>query len=378
MNLYRQRVQLADLCVRMRAQGIKIDMVYAADLKANFDDYRALLFPSEKVGRRRVFRYFKPNAPPAQIVKWFKTAGIRLDSTSRTDVELAWNALADESGWTDETPESELPEPAVALRRLHWYKTFSRTALTFLHERWLSRRGFVHPRWYSTANAIGSIECSKPGLPQFSYLGGLVRKSIVPYPGSDHLVEATVNAEQLLYGRLKPVERILLQGCGFEFLTETALDARLRKEDERLFHAIYDWRVAGRIATLNSHRLALRLFGRRTNKARAQALDRARPIIDYVRDRIESIAQEVVRRDVIGESSGHYLRLHGNTIEDRLEAACSFMFRSGCTDIVNRFILHHGVVPVLVDSNRVLYDGLAAPPEVDSTLVVCQTIERWS
>lgn len=76
-QLYRDLLELSELCDDMREGGIRVDVSYIRNLEGEFQKRKEELFPFEVHGKERIFSKFNPQSPE-QIVEYFSTHGIYL------------------------------------------------------------------------------------------------------------------------------------------------------------------------------------------------------------------------------------------------------------------------------------------------------------
>lgn len=140
-QLYRERVELASICVEMQQRGIRVDLSHVAQLEREAGKVKDGLFPFETVGKKKVYTEFNPNAPQ-QVIDWFRSKGILLKTAGKKDVEQELKKQARRFGCMDirelEKREDPLPEEVEYLYRLWQYKEAGKGLKAWFDLRWVT------------------------------------------------------------------------------------------------------------------------------------------------------------------------------------------------------------------------------------------------
>lgn len=189
--LYRELVELDELCYLMQLQGVAINRQYIKDLEAKADAIKESLFPPEvfvKQGLSKETGLFNPRSP-SQTLAWFKHRGEALRSTDIEEVVKALGRVAKRHGYqdlealrNDRADDTPLPEVLDALLRLHDYKASGKGLKAWFDESVIANDGLIHPRFSVTGTSTGRLSSSRPNFQNVPVrgFGKLVRGAIVP------------------------------------------------------------------------------------------------------------------------------------------------------------------------------------------------------
>lgn len=200
-SLYRELMELSELCEKMHQCGVHVDMAHIKMLEEASDARKEVLFPIIDVGGGiEGYEYFNPKSPK-QIVEWFGERGLKMKSTDKSEVKKLLLKQARKLGYltVEELEEAEtLPEVVDALYKLDQYKDAGKGLKAWFDAKWLDRYGMIHPRFIVTGTSSGRLSSSKPNFQNVPArgFGAQVRKAIVAAPGC-RLVKADCSQLEL-------------------------------------------------------------------------------------------------------------------------------------------------------------------------------------
>lgn len=370
-EFYREQMELAEICWEMELAGVKVDVTLARELDAQADVMKDNLFEfayppgaeekawdearqvglkreedikkyvDDKLMAKRRYALFNPRAP-LQTTKWFEEHGIKMKSTQKAEVlALVEDRLKEELGILtlkefNETPE--VPEPSFVLQQLlnvYTYKSEGKGLDPWFADKYLSKDGFLHPRFIPVGASTGRLSSSGPNLMNVPArgFGALVRRCIIPRSPELELLKADygqlelrmclyqAGVEQSVLGKdafiwlveesdgafLKAAESLNPKGYaedagkaardvskrishagdyleGFQLLTYEELGtARIKREIEVGARRVYlkkyypaltrDWTFMGKVVSFTGVNLGIALFGDKSYESRKKALE---------------------------------------------------------------------------------------------------------
>lgn len=183
-TLYRELLELTDLCWQMERQGVKINTEYVKIMDADADLRKEALFPFEVVGKKKQYAEFNPRATP-QVVEWFQAHGIRLNSNNKGDVRKVLERELGLAGFNSlkemEDSEDDLPSALDALYRLDQFKSEGKGLDSWFGPKYVDRFGYVHPRFVTVGTSTGRLSSAGPNFQNVPArgFGDLVRRALV-------------------------------------------------------------------------------------------------------------------------------------------------------------------------------------------------------
>lgn len=262
-QLYREIVELTDLCWEMESRGIKINLDYVRQMESTAHLRKDDLFPyeitgthkltqerleqfqrqAEKIGRLQAAKDFglKPRytsfnpRSSGEVVLWFKEHGIKLASNSKGDVRKALERELGLAGFNslkelEESPE-ELPEALEMLYRLDQYKSEGKGLDAWFGDKYMGKDGFVHPRFVTVGTSTGRLSSARPNFQNVPArgFGDLVRRALIPRDPSLVLLKSDFKQLELrmcLY--LSGVDQSIISQDAFYWLVDQAGDLFFR------------------------------------------------------------------------------------------------------------------------------------------------------
>lgn len=230
-QFYREQMELAEICYDMELAGVKVDVPYAKAMDAQAELMKEKLFeysyPAgledklrgeavtlglkreediihyilEKGKKKRTYELFNPRAPK-QMAEWFEKQGLTLKSAQKDDILTALEAQIREEtgcdslkGWEEASAGSEPDEPSFLLQQLHnvyRFKSEGKGLDPWFADKYLSKDGFIHPRFIPVGASTGRLSSSRPNMMNVPArgFGDLVRKAIIPRDDSLELLKA--------------------------------------------------------------------------------------------------------------------------------------------------------------------------------------------
>lgn len=383
-SLYRESVELAEICHEMEQQGIRVDVALVQEMSQDFEKQKAALFPDNTP--------FNPKSN-AQVMKWFgENAGyLALKSNEKKEIFRALEKQAKRLGYESvqdlALTENELSPEVDALYRLYEHKEAGKGFDAWFAPKYLDKNNFTHPRFVNVGTATGRLSSSRPNyqnIPRRGF-GDLVRRAIIPLEGYDilksdskqlelrvalhqsgessgvigadafvWLVEESKgqflaaaeyadpkgykeNPQKAARDTAKTVSYASLYLAGFKLYSPHELEsARLKREIERGALRVYqkkymprlkrDWMYCGKVVCFTGSRLAELLFKDKSLESRAKAL-KIQEDVYYerffkLREWQMKILEEVESKSATSTPIGRYVKLYGNH-EDRAKAATS-------------------------------------------------------
>lgn len=230
-QFYREQMELAEICYNMELAGVKVDVPYAKAMDAQAELMKEKLFeysyPAgyedklrgeavtlglkreediihyilEKGKKKRTYELFNPRAPK-QMAEWFEKQGLTLKSAQKDDILTALEVqIREETGcdslksWEEASAGSESDEPSFLLQQLHnvyRFKSEGKGLDPWFADKYLSKDGFIHPRFIPVGASTGRLSSSRPNMMNVPArgFGDLVRKAIIPRDESLELLKA--------------------------------------------------------------------------------------------------------------------------------------------------------------------------------------------
>lgn len=395
-SLYRELMELGDICERMQQQGIKVDVNWANSLDNRLAETKARLYPEDT-------RPYNPRSDK-QIIEYFSGLGLTLDKTDKKTIEtvldkacsrhgvdsLVLNSLFDDN----DVPEylnaiSKYPQHIQELHKLRSYKDRGSGVDKWFGDKYLDKHNLVHPRWLITGTCTGRLASSKPNFQNVKAPRGWgkeVRKAVIPRDPSLCLAGADfsqlelrmclylagvdpydIGADAFLYvvelagdklndasSRLgmkprdvaKSVAHASSYGEGVKVLFAKDLDnPRIKREIAAGALAVYkDWSFRGGVIAFTGANLAERLFGSRSLEHRRAALEISEGIyftrFPMLRDWHRKVSAEIEDKRAVQSPTGRYLELYGTDEED-LKSAWSFLGQGTSADHVQGVMLRY-------------------------------------
>lgn len=371
-SLYRELMELSEICIQMEDYGIQVDRAYVAEMEKAFEAKKAELFPFEVINGKPVYGLFNPKSP-AQVADYFRRHNVTLESTEKDQVlkVLEKEAKARKLRLEKEDGEylflGDVPEEMTALLRLYQFKAAGKGLKSWFDDRYVGRNGLIHPRFISTGTSTGRLSSSRPNFQNIPArgFGELVRRAVVARRGfrflkSDYsqlelrmcLYLAGVDPRGIgkdafswLVGQANTVlpgafqraaemmgdtERQVAKSVGhaFDYLEGFKLFSskdlekpNIKKEAEYGALALYrDWTFRGKIVGFTGANLAERLFGDKTLANRKKALEIQEQVFakafPELRKWHRKILAEVEDSREVHSAAGRYLKLYGTDEED--------------------------------------------------------------
>ncbi|HPO87337.1 MAG TPA: DNA polymerase [Candidatus Hydrogenedentes bacterium] len=397
--------KLALLCDAMTKQGIKVDRELVRKLEAEFEERKGKIFPNRwvtvlgKKGKPLKNPKLIWDAPfnprsPKQVVEWFQSKGIHLESTEREDIQRA----------LDNTPEDA--EGREWLERLFEYKSAGKGLKPWTDERYFDNDGLIHPRFIVTGTSTGRLASSSPNfqnLPRGVSWGKGVRRAIIPRAPDFILAKADFSQLELRvclwYSGVKEelpgdaFNWLVQEGGGvFEKAAEIVGAGRTPRdlaksvshggdylEGVKVFYprdlsnprvkkmidygalVIHkDWEYHGGVVGFTGVNLAERLFGSATWENRKKALQiqeayfkRFAPIREW-----QKKLSRAAERGWVQLASGRYLLLLG-TPEDKLKIAAAAHGQGSGSDYVQEAMIKYygmGFVPLIQIHDELVFE----------------------
>lgn len=411
--LHQRLRQLAVYCARMSERGVKIDLEFVRELEAQIQTRRLELFPFEirpKIGKKgqplktteKVYLNapFNPQSPQA-TAEYFAAKGITLKdkmgkaSTGKQVVVKALNRRLKPFGVEFDIKSNEilvpgetdfdpalLPSDLNLLVKLAQLKGAGKGLTSWVNDKYLDSRGFMHPRFNPTGASTGRLSSSKPNFQNWPRVGfGVnVRKCVIPSSPRLSIVKADFSQLEfrvcLWYARAqysadgafewlvensdgrferaarynnwtpRDVAKSVVHATdyleGLTCLTAADLSTDVRRRERKAGAlVVYDgtegrplWKFRGAFVCFTGGNLSERLYGDRTMEHRHEAL--------YLRDiffrRFPEILEwhmrvsgEIENPRIVRSVSGRWLPLNG-TREDDLKLAVAFLGQGGGAD----------------------------------------------
>jgi hypothetical protein len=252
-QLYRELLELSEICQKMQNQGVKIDTEYISQLSEKIGNQKYQLYPTYTLRGKEAFQGTYSPRSDKQVIQHFSTLGISLESNDKTEID---QALKKRLGKTTvsksalETLRTELADLTpkaksftlesllsdhdnllyAALNRLQvfaedpgllelvklraykeagkgtepWFgaiKTETRKGVerTTWDDKYLDKDGFVHPRFYSTGTSTGRLSSGRPNFQNIPArgFGKEVRQGIIPREKGWHIAKADFSQLEL-------------------------------------------------------------------------------------------------------------------------------------------------------------------------------------
>jgi len=392
-QLYREIIELSECCHVMREKGIYVDRKFVQMMEKGADEIKEGLFPSEKEGRRRVFKEFNPKSVK-EIQGWFAAKGVELEKTDKKYLYKKLEREARKAGvGLEALLDDQIENPAEALdalARLYRYKNAGKGLSAWFDEKYTDQWGFIHPRFITVGTCTGRLSSAKPNfqnVPRVGF-GSLVRRAIIPRDAGNCLLKVDFSQLELrkclhsagydrqmardafadlvvasegkfekaakLYSLTprdiaKSVSHAGNYGEGFKLLTSGDLESKAVKSAirEGALLVFKDWEYCGGVVGFTGANLAKRLFGDENFASRRKALEIQEiyfstfPIIRQWQQKVSETAE----RGEIRSSTGRYLRLHGDP-SDRFKQALAFLGQGEGADHVQAMMLKFHREPV--------------------------------
>lgn len=379
-KLYRELMELSEMCQEMEDQGVLVDMEHIGRLEEAANDRKEILFPIVEIdGGGEGYKYFNPKSPK-QIQDWFAARKINLKSTDKKIIKGELRKLARKSGFGDleelEKAEEVLSETLDALYRLDQFKEAGKGLKAWFDSRWIGRDGLIHPRFIVTGTSTGRLASAKPNFQNVPArgFGAEVRRAVVSRPGTKLLKADKSQLELRMCLALAGVDPKTIAGDAFTWLvgkagtafTEAAnryhmserdiaksvshggdylegieilrphdFDARRLDEIDRGALKVYtkkympglkrDWEYGGGVVAFTGANLAERLFGNKTVESRIKALAIQEDIyfknFPMLREWQQKVLEEVERTGGVRLETGRFVRLPDITSDSPKENA---------------------------------------------------------
>lgn len=262
-RLYRELIELTDLCWEMECRGIKINTAYVADMEKNAYLRKDELFPYEiagthkltqerleqfqreaaKIGRLEAAKQFglKPKylkfnpRSSSDVITWFGEHGIKLASNSKGDIRKALERELALAGFNslkelEESPE-ELPEALETLYQLDQYKAEGKGLGAWFGEKYIDKDGYVHPRFVTVGTSTGRLSSSSPNFQNVPArgFGDLVRRALIARdPGLTLIKSDFKQLELRMCLFLAGVDQSIISQDAFYWLVDQAGDLFFR------------------------------------------------------------------------------------------------------------------------------------------------------
>lgn len=188
-GLYRDLMEIAEICFLMEKQGIQVDMEYINSLESSSNAAKAALFPFNDAG---VQEPFNPRSE-RQILAWAKANNLPLSDTTKKSVQHLLEKMARKYGhvaanergsWDREQLDhvENLPEVLDVINRLEQFKSAGKGFAPWFDEKYRDGCNLIHPRFICTGTSTGRLASSRPNFQNIPArgFGSLIRAGIVP------------------------------------------------------------------------------------------------------------------------------------------------------------------------------------------------------
>lgn len=411
-SLYRELIELSEICYHMEQKGLRIDLPYIDRLNAQMDEAKENLFPHEKEGKRRVYKYFNPRSAE-QIISWFGERGLNFQTTEKKYIQKVLERQGVKAGHGDLTGYLEYlaanppeDETIAQLYNLYQFKSSGKGCDPWFGEKY-RQEDYIHSRFITTATCTGRLASSRPNytnIPARGW-GKAIKMAIVPHQEDEEFLE--VDASQLelriaLYlagvdpsiigadafnwlvaegnGQFekavtyaptmtprdiaKSVSYGSLYGEGIKLLDDHDMDsARIKREEEAgALKIYYDWEFRGKRLAFTGSNLADRFFGNHSFDSRKKALliqeDLYFAKFPFVRNWQQKVLRQIEDSGIIKSPVGRFLRLYGEDTDDA-KMAFSFLGQGCGADHIQAIMLNYrrdlGVIPDLMVHDSLLF-----------------------
>lgn len=215
-QLYRDLMEVGEICYKMEQKGIHIDKPFVDKMELDADARKNLLFPVGEDGKQTPFN---PRSVK-QVTEWFKAKGIDLRGTDKKIIYRTLEKEAVKNGFASVKEisdfEGELPEALQQLYNLHEYKDEGKGLDAWFGPRYVGKDGLIHPRFVNVGTSTGRLSSSKPNFQNIPArgFGDLVRRAIVAPEGFELLKSD--------FGQLELRMCLYLAGVGPEVIGKDA------------------------------------------------------------------------------------------------------------------------------------------------------------
>ena len=393
----------------MQRQGIKVDRELVRKLEREFNENKNRIFPSHyetaygkkgKPLKNPVLVWDAPFNPraPQQVLEYFRSKGINLDSTEKDEILHVLNRIENDKNVGEDVKEW--------LGRLYDYKDAGKGLKPWFDERYFHSDGLIHPRFIPTGTSMGRLSSSGPNFQNIPArgFGKNVRRVIIPRDRGMMIVKADKSQLELriclwyagVDASVLPADAFLWlveQGQGvFEKAAEmvgggkTARDLSKsvshgsdyleglkilysrdldnprtkRMIDAGALVVHRDWEYHGGVVAFTGVNLAERLFGSASWENRKKALEiqeayfRKFPGIRAWHKKLSEQAE----RGYSQTASGRYLALRG-TPEDKLKMVAAHHGQGGGADDVQEGMLRYyreGYIPLIQVHDELVFE----------------------
>ena len=401
-DLYRESMEVNEICFLMELQGIRVDMDFIRQANADMDARKEALFDKDEHGK---VIPFNPRSPKA-AVEWFASHGLNLQKFDKKSVLKVLEANMKKHGYmTLEDLENEtepLPELLEMLYKSYTYKSEGSGLDKWFGSKYVKEENggfYVHPRFVSVGTSTGRLSSSRPNFQNIAARGwgAEVRKAIIPtVPADMDILKADYSQLELrIVLWLAGVDQKVIGADAFSWLVQESggmfdkaaaafggkprdiaksvshggsygeslvlLDfdelgtPRRKKEIETGALRVYlkkympklqkDWTFMGKVVAFSGVNLAERIFGDKTLENRRKALEIQEDIyfakFFMIREWQMRVLEELEKQGYIRSATGRILRLFGADYQEWAKLCFAFNGQGGGADHVRAIMVKY-------------------------------------
>jgi DNA polymerase I-like protein with 3'-5' exonuclease and polymerase domains len=392
---YWHKAEMAEIAEKMQARGVQYDMERAAEIS------------NEIAAKREETAASLPFNPGSskQILAYFETKGISLESASKEIVLHTLRSTAEEYGYSLDEIDSTSPELLQHLKSLYEWKQAGKGLKSWTDPKYLDRQNRVHPRTIVASTTTGRLSSTSPNMMNVVKRGSMarMREIVVPSRPDYCLVDSdasqlelrivlfeagysealegdaysmTVSAVGNLFDgpakdtnrKPRDIAKIVVLGTNYMLGYHAYRPGDLRTGfnrqllDQGAIHIFPNWMYCGMHMCMNGKKLAFLLFGDDTIEHRRKAieiqlgyLERFPRVLAWQ----ERIAKEVETTNRIVRANGYFLNLYKDP-NDNLKKATAFIGQGYgadyCQGAIRAFYQKYGAVPLLTVHDELCFE----------------------